>query len=74
MRQKIEKPVEPVKSKKQELSELISTMQSDMRKLTDISQGLAGRCDYMLVLLKDLKDPSVPETPKEIDPAVKYVT
>ena len=60
-----EKQVEPVKSKKQELSELIQTMQIDMKRLADIGQGLTIRCEDMLDLLKDLTDPTIPAPAKE---------
>ena len=61
MSEELEKPV---KSKKAELSELISVMKSDMEKIQTIGLGLASRCDDMLTLLKDLSDPSI-SAPKE---------
>ena len=71
MSEQLEKPV---KSKKQELSELIQTMHDDMKKLTDISQGLAGRCSDMLGLLKDLPDPPTIPAPAKENHYPNYVT
>jgi hypothetical protein len=78
MSEEPEKPlVESAKSSKQQsnkeqLTELISIMKADMEKIQGIGQGLTVRCSDMLLLLKELTDPSVPAPPK--DPYPNYVT
>jgi len=58
-------PVEPAKSKKAELEAMIQKMESDMKRLQGIGAGLSVCCEDMLVLLKDLTDPTIPAPAKE---------